>query len=282
MTMLAGYVSRIPIARWLTFSALSLIIVFVDMLHVRRDIAEDLNRYFGTRYTIIISTLVHPLIQYSLYARCMTSFGPVERDLASKIATNFYQHIGWRFNTTMRALQNIIINQNIVSFMQDRIMPWAVGRVCTACFAICLYYMCRLWEQHVHLRPSHCINRLRIFVPNALVRVIAYVPRAIVALAVSLLFCYNSVMVFTPTTWFQRISTFQDRYSSRAVVEIFTAWIAITLYVLVREPDEFPPPYTRKSSVLHKRNGLVEYVRSCFEVLDTEEKYASKRRDVSH
>ena len=83
--MLAGYVSRIPIARWLTFSALSLIIVFVDMLHVRRDIAEDYNRYFGTRYTLIISAFVHPWIQYvlncySLYARCITSFGPVERD----------------------------------------------------------------------------------------------------------------------------------------------------------------------------------------------------------
>ena len=142
-------------------------------------------------------------------------------------------------------------------------MPWAVGRVCTACFAIGLYYMCRLWEQHVRLRPSHSINRLRIFVPNALVRVIAYVPRAIVALAVSLLFCYDYVMVFTPTSWFQRISTFQDRYISRAVEEIFTAWIAITLYVLVREPDEFPPPHTGKSSVGfrgYRRPGCIAIV----------------------
>ena len=55
-------------------------------------------------------------------------------------------------------------------------------------------------------------------------------------------------MEFTKTLRYQNITTMQDRYItplqdqyiSRAVGHIFTVWIAITLYVLVREPDNFP------------------------------------------
>ena len=255
--MLAGYGSRIPIARWLTYVAvLSLIIAFVDMLHVRRDIAEDLNRYFGTRYTIMMSTFVHPWFQYvfncyALYARGITTFGPVERDLSSKVAKNFYQHVSWRLNTTMQASQNTTIYQNITITIESLIQE-AVYKVYTAAFAIGLYYMYGLWEQHVRLRLSHSVNRLTTLMPSTLMRVIPYanILGWIVCLAVPPLVYINrdNIMEFTKTLRYQNITTMQDRYItplqdqyiSRAVGHIFTVWIAITLYVLVREPDNFP------------------------------------------
>ena len=255
--MLAGYGSRIPIARWLTYVAvLSLIIAFVDMLHVRRDIAEDLNRYFGTRYTIMMSTFVHPWFQYvfncyALCARGITTFGPVERDLSSKVAKNFYQHVSWRLNTTMQASQNTTIYQNITITIESLIQE-AVYKVYTAAFAIGLYYMYGLWEQHVRLRLSHSVNRLTTLMPSTLMRVFPYanILGWIVCLAVPPLVYINrdNIMEFTKTLRYQNITTMQDRYItplqdqyiSRAVGHIFTVWIAITLYVLVREPDQFP------------------------------------------
>ena len=142
----------------------------LDMLHVRRDIAEDLNRYFGTRYTIIMSTFVHPWFQYvfncyTLYARGITTFGPVERDLSSKVAKNFHQHVSWRLNTTMQASQNTTIYQNITITIESLIQE-AVYKVYTAAFAIGLYYMYGLWVQNVRLRLSHSVNRLTTLVPK--------------------------------------------------------------------------------------------------------------------